>query len=137
MFKGAPTPVFATAGEASLNAYLASFNYSSDYASYYSLCAPSECHYIITVQTPVLTAFSVVLGVLGGITVSARILILASTQLIVFFCGLRPRLPITRRSVADVDLPLQSQKLHASPSPSSQFSSINTVTELQPTDLAG
>lgn len=91
LLKGAPVPIYATVGDATDHAFIGNWTHSHDFSAYFASCAPAQCTYFLTVTPSFAATFSVVLGLLGGLNVSLRILIQSATRVILWVASRRQR----------------------------------------------
>lgn len=69
---------------------LGNWTHSVNYESYFSQCSPSQCTYIQEATTPVIEAVSVVIGLLGGLSISVRLFVESAAwvlQAVLARCG--------------------------------------------------
>lgn len=69
------TATYPTINDALNNAFITNWTFSIDYSQYFAQCAPTQCTYFQVQSTPVIEALSVVIGLLGGLSISIRLLV--------------------------------------------------------------
>lgn len=96
--------------ESAYNGFIRSWNVSAVYTSYFSACNPSLCTYITSVQPSIIDAVSVVIGLLGGLSIALRIVVQVVTEFVLCFCRDREK----RRASRAESLAMQQRAVSSS-----------------------
>lgn len=79
------TPTYETVIDALNNGFVQNWTHVSDFGKYFEQCSPTQCTYFQLQTTPIIEAVSVVIGLLGGLSISLRLFVEACTSIVSFF----------------------------------------------------
>jgi hypothetical protein len=89
---------YDTFGESMDNAFIHDWSYKIAFNDYFRTCAPARCQYFVTTTPSVIETFTVLMGLLGGLATSLRLIVATFNEIYNCITGSRPQ--VTEESMS-------------------------------------